>query len=110
MPILLWSTVVNQLEKPVVAVGRCRKPRRASCVTSGSVTTVAMGPPLWSSLQALQVLDDGIDLILGQLVREVRHVVPGLAAGRVVDPQVHVLGCPHEDPASELGPAREVRE
>ena len=33
IPIFLWSTVVNQLQKPVVATGRRRTPRWVETVT-----------------------------------------------------------------------------
>ena len=38
MPIFLWSTVVNQLQKPVIAVGRRSRPRPLA-----GTLTLAMG-------------------------------------------------------------------
>src|SRR3954453_6846251 len=64
IPIFLWSTVVNQLQNPVVAIGRRRIPR------CGVTVTVAIGRALLG--QAIEVGHQVLDLLLAQVV--VRHL------------------------------------
>src|SRR5438552_12963850 len=66
IPIRLWSTVVIQLHQPDVAFGRANT-RRRDAMPSGWVATVAMrraAPPSARSLQAIQILDESVDLVL----------------------------------------------
>src|SRR5262245_39670453 len=82
IPIFLWSTVVSQLQKPVVAVGRRRSPRGA-----GTLTLAISSPP--SSRQAVQVGRQRVDLVLGQPV--VRHLRALLHRVRVAQPRLQRL-------------------
>ena len=63
-PIFLWSTVVNQLQKPVSRRRPSDDPGRPSRERSGSPCR-SRSPP---SRQAVQVGDEGVDLLVGQLV------------------------------------------
>src|SRR6478735_6399562 len=79
IPIFLWSTVVNQLQKPSVAIGRRRIP------FCGVTVTVAIGR---SSLlgQAIEVGHQVLDLLFGQVV--VRHLRAELDRVRVLEPRL----------------------
>src|SRR2546428_11951647 len=96
MPTRLWSAVVSQLPRPVLACGR-RKTLLLSTVT------VAMSSPphgassriLRSSAQALQVYHQRVDLLVGE--SEVRHVGAGLHLRSVGQPLAQVLGVHLED-------------
>src|ERR671911_308773 len=102
MPIFLWSTVVNQLQTPVVAVGRRRIPPRRSVVV-----TVAMG----RSLQAHQVRHEGVDLVFVQLI--VGHLRPELPPGWVAEPGFQGLAIRRGPVAAGealVGRVREVRQ
>src|SRR5687767_11914230 len=92
-PIFLWSTVVTQDRHPVVARGRANTPSglRATVPPEGSArasegrSTIAMG----QLLQRLEVGDEGIDLLVGEV--QVRHAagplgVHGLLARGVSQP------------------------
>src|SRR5437867_1487081 len=103
IPIFLWSTVVNQLQKPVVAVGRASRPRPLP--PPAGTLTLAIDPP---SLEGEQVRRDGVDLLRGQAV--VRHPRARLDRRRVVEPLLQVLLVRRHHAAGEARPRREVRE
>src|ERR687887_764887 len=102
MPIFLWSTVVNQLQNPVVSLGRRRIPRAGVVVT----VTVAMGSP--SSLELEQEGHQRVDLLLAQSV--VGHPRSGLHRGWVGQPASQVRGVHVQDASRETVPAGEVGE
>ena len=82
MPIFLWSTVVTHARQPVFARGRAKTPRaewsrpappEGSASTSEGRSTIAMA----SLLQRLEVGDERIDLVFGQV--QVGHAAAALA-------------------------------
>src|SRR5262245_20307242 len=79
IPIFLWSTLVNQLQNPCVALGRRRTPRAP---TAGTLT-LATDPS--RSRQALQVGDQRPDLVLAEVV--VRHLGAHLHGIRIPQPR-----------------------
>src|SRR5262245_45970407 len=64
MPIFLWSIVVNQLQKPVVACGRRSTRRRRAGACTVSETVVIGSPPRPCSLQLQEVVGDLLGLLL----------------------------------------------
>src|ERR687892_679510 len=85
MPIFLWSIVVNQLQKPVVAVGRRRTPRRRAGARTASCTVVIGALPRSRSPQLEEVVGD----LRGLLSRHRR-----LAGGRVAAERRHAYAPP----------------
>ncbi len=77
IPTRLWSTVVTQLHQPVFALGRANKPPEAA-------TEAIRLLPCSSSVETLQVGDEGGDLILRQL--KIGHLGPLLHARGVAQP------------------------
>src|SRR5262249_59659673 len=63
MPIFLWSIVVNQLQKPVVACGRRSTRRRRAGACTVSETVVIGSPPRARSLQLEEVVGDLLGLL-----------------------------------------------
>src|SRR3954453_13204806 len=91
MPIFLWSMVVNQLQKPVVALGRRSGSGRAAVFGSERVTVV-----IGALLSALGGAG-GWSLLLQQPVGDVARLLVGhrLLPGRcVLDERGHA----HADP------------
>ena len=58
IPIFLWSTVVSQLQKPVVAVGRRNRPPGRSAGTLTVAIVVS-----FTSLQRVKERDQLVDLL-----------------------------------------------
>src|SRR6266542_4443087 len=104
IPIRLWSTVVIQLQNPVVAVGRRSRPLLAPSVRTLTVA-IAARPP---SLQRHQVGDQRLHLLVGEPV--VGHPRPRLHRGGVLQPPFQVGPVHGEDAAGEAVPAHQVRE
>src|SRR6266508_4325114 len=104
IPIRLWSTVVIQLQNPVVAVGRRSRPPLAPSARTLTVA-IAARPP---SLQGHQVGDDRLHLLVGEPV--VGHPRPRLHRRGAVQPPFMVGPVRGEDAASEAVPAHQVRE
>src|SRR6266511_5928270 len=63
IPIFLWSIVVNQLQKPVVACGRRSTPRRRAGARTTSWTVVIGGLPRSRSPQLEEVVGDLLGLL-----------------------------------------------
>src|SRR3954462_8694376 len=98
MPIFLWSMVVNQLQKPVVDLGR-RSGRGRAAVFGRERVTVVIGA-------LLTALDGagGWSLLLQQPVGDVARLLIGhrlLPGRRVLDERWHA----HADPLPRGEPA-----
>src|SRR5437867_13325768 len=74
----LWSTVVIQLHSPDSVFGTAWTP----------ATVVAMGSPLRSLVEALQVRDQVGDLLRREA--EIEHQRPGLACRGILEPLAEV--------------------
>src|SRR6266511_1176317 len=104
IPIRLWSTVVIQLQNPVVAVGRRSRPPLPP--SAGTLTlAIATRPP---SLQGHQVGDERPHLLVAKPV--VRHPRPRLHLRRILQPPLQVRLVHGEDTAGETVPAHQVSE
>ena len=110
IPIFLWSTVVNQLQKPVDRRRPSDDPGSRSPERSRSPCR-SRSPP---SRQAVQVGDEGVDLLVGQLV--VGHLRAELHGVRVAQPRLRAPSRPSVVPVAagealvgRVGEVRQVR-
>src|SRR5213593_826480 len=118
MPVFLWSTVVIQLQNPVVSRGRRKTDRwtgaGAGSSTASAITGLRSGRAI--SLQRLQIPYQRLDLGIGEhrsaglAPGPDLHVVAGLHGLGIVEPVGQVLGRVLEDRAGEGRPASEVSE
>src|SRR5262245_63803643 len=73
-PMRLWSTVVNQLQRPVVALGRAKMARRRKAIWSSVVTVATRRSP--PSRQTLEIGHQRVQGRGAELVLEDGHIGP----------------------------------